>query len=149
MYRCQSCGALNNVNPSGQGTPVCGRCKQALDTSGAPQAVDGAALVRAINAAQVPVLVDFWAPWCGPCKAAAPIVEQFAREHAGRLIALKLDTDENPVAANSYGIQGIPTFIVFRGGAPIGRKSGAMPKPVLDAWVSEVTGSGAGAQYPT
>jgi thioredoxin 2 len=138
VFVCKSCGALNKVKPDHEGSPVCGRCKATLDVSGTPQEVDGAALIRIVEAATVPVLVDFWAPWCGPCRAVAPIVEQLARENAGRLITLKLNTDQNPVAANSYNIQGIPTFILFNNGRIAGRQSGAMPKQAFASWLSEL-----------
>ncbi len=146
MYRCNLCGALNNVRPGASGTAVCGRCKAALDLSGTPQEVDAAGLARVVNSASVPVLVDFWAPWCGPCRMTSPVVEAFAREARGRFLTLKVNTDENPTAARAYGIQSIPHFILFKDGSILGRHSGAMGKDALANWASQASsGRPAGA----
>ena len=138
MYRCPSCGALNRVRASGPGAPVCGRCKRDLDTSGAPQEVDEDGFRRAVASAEVPVLVDFWAPWCGPCKAAAPILDGVARANAGRALVLKLNTDQNPSVSQELGISGIPTFMVFKGGAEVARRAGLMSAPMFQSWLSGV-----------
>jgi len=85
-----------------------------------------------ITKSDVPILVDFWAPWCGPCRFVAPILSEIASERAGSLKIGKLNVDENQITAVKYGITGIPTMIIFKGGVPVERIVGAMPKNMLD-----------------
>ncbi|PTL83433.1 co-chaperone YbbN [Vitiosangium sp. GDMCC 1.1324] len=147
MFRCPSCGAFNRVRePPPPGQPTCGRCQRPLDLSGAPQEVDGEALWRAVSASPVPLLLDLWAPWCGPCRAAAPILEAVGRKQAGRLVILKLNTDANPQAASQLRVQGIPTFVVFSGGREVARRSGLLPQAELERWaLSAAQGQGPSA----
>ncbi len=136
MFRCASCGAFNRV-PAARppGTPTCGRCQRALDLSGAPQEVDGASLQRAVQGSPVPILLDLWAPWCAPCRAAAPLLAALGRAQAGRLLVLKLNTEQHPDMAARLGVRGIPTFVVFAGGQEVARRSGLMPQAELERWV--------------
>jgi thioredoxin 2 len=140
VYRCSSCGAFNRVNLLVPGRePVCGKCKTLLDVTGHPSEIAPSAFESAIAAAPAPVLVDFWAPWCGPCHAMAPVLEQLGRESAGRLIVAKLNTDEAPAVAQKMRIQGIPTLILFRGGREVDRLVGARPLTELRRFIDQAS----------
>src|SRR5262245_24125821 len=135
-FRCAACGGVNRVAPARlQDRPTCGRCKQPLDLEAHPQDVDDDALERLVRSAPVPILVDFWAPWCGPCRMVAPVVADVARARAGRLVVVKVNTDQHKGAAAQVGVSGIPHFALFRGGALAGSTSGAMPRPALETFV--------------
>jgi thioredoxin 1 len=96
-----------------------------------PIHVTDAAFEKAVLKSELPVVVDFWAPWCGPCLMVAPILEKIAKDLASKLIVAKVNTDENPEWAGKYGVQGIPTMLFFADGKVIHRQVGALPEPML------------------
>lgn len=102
-----------------------------------PVHVNDSAFEKTVLKSTSPVIVDFWAPWCGPCKMVAPFLEKIAKENAGKLLVAKVNTDENPIWAQKYGIQGIPTMLFFSGGKIIHRQVGALPERILKETVSE------------
>lgn len=130
---CSSCGRLNRVDLSrASDRPKCGACGRpiALDR---PLAVTDATFDRVVGGSDVPVLVDFYADCCGPCKIMAPALDAVAQARAGSVLVAKLDTDRNPAIARRFQIASIPTLIVFRGGREAGRELGAIPRPRLEA----------------
>ncbi len=100
-------------------------------------AVTDASFEQDVLKSDVPVLVDFWAPWCGPCRMVAPIVDEIAKEFEGRVKVFKLNTDENPNVASQYGIRSIPTLMVFKGGQKVDTVVGAVPKNTLSGTISK------------
>ena len=139
MFRCTECGAFNRIradHPAGEA--VCGRCKAKLDVSGAPQDVTAEAFSRAVASSPIPVVADFWAPWCGPCRAAAPIVDQFARARAGKVLVLKVNSDKAPDLMRQFGVQGIPAFFAFDGGHEVSRQAGMLPAAAFARWADQV-----------
>ena len=135
LVRCPACDATNRVpqDKVDRGLePVCGRCKTALPAASTQPAgsiaVTDATFRAEVEESALPVLVDAWAPWCGPCRALAPVVEQLASELAGRVRVAKLNVDDNPTTAARFGLRSIPTLLVLKGGREIDRMVGAMPK---------------------
>ncbi len=102
-----------------------------------PIHVTDAAFEETVLHAEVPVIVDFWAPWCGPCKMVAPTLEKLAKEYSGKLLIAKVNTDENPQWATQYGVQGIPTMLLISGGKIVHRQVGALPEPMLREIVTQ------------
>jgi thioredoxin 2 len=124
---CTHCGATNRV-PAGRlgDDPVCGRCGQAL-LSGLPVELGDAEFDKVVAASDLPVVVDFWAPWCGPCRQMAPQFEQAARTLKGKALLVKVNSDDNPHTASRFGIRSIPTLVKLQRGRETARVAGARP----------------------
>ena len=129
IVTCPSCATKNRLRPTAQGVPRCSACQTML-----PWIVetDAGSFEEEITAS-VPVLIDFWAPWCGPCRMVSPVVEQMGREYAGHLKVVKLNVDEAQTIAMQYGVQGIPLLVVVKDGGEIDRLVGAVPAEYLRA----------------
>jgi thioredoxin 2 len=140
--RCPSCGAANRVPKEklAQGlVPKCGRCKTTLPTAAnAPLVVTDATFTADVERSPLPVLVDAWAAWCGPCRVLAPTIDELATELAGRVRVAKLDVDANPATASRFDIRSIPTLLVLVGGREVGRIVGVQPKPAIRARLESI-----------
>ena len=131
---CPQCAAANRVPPErAREDPVCGKCGTPL-LAGTPVALDEARFERFVARSELPVVVDFWASWCGPCRAMAPQFEQAARQLKGEAVFAKVDSDANPALSSRFGIRSIPTLLMFRNGAEAKRQSGALQAPHIVAW---------------
>ncbi|HEY2851914.1 MAG TPA: thioredoxin [Gemmatimonadaceae bacterium] len=129
--RCQFCDTWNRIDAArAADRPKCGKCARPMLLD-RPFPLNDETFARTIADAEVPVLVDFYADWCGPCKTMAPAVDEIARTYQGRALVAKLDTDRAQRAAGGFNIRGIPTTIVFKGGKEVARQTGAIPKPML------------------
>ena len=143
VIRCLNCGAANRVprEKIAMGLqPVCARCKKPLNGASIPVTVTDATFSAEVEASALPVLLDLWAPWCGPCRVIAPVVEQLASEMAGRVRVAKMNVDENPVTASRFNVRSIPSLLVLRKGKEVDRIIGVQPKPEILRRLERVLG---------
>ena len=132
LITCPNCERRNRVPAAASGTPRCGNCHRPL-----PWIVDAGDdnFAEIAERASVPVVVDLWAPWCGPCRMVSPVLADLATEFAGRVKLVKVNVDEAPRLQNRFGVQSIPTLLLMRGSEVAARQIGALPAPALRQWV--------------
>jgi thioredoxin 2 len=141
LIKCPSCGTTNRVAPSQPGRKnVCGRCKAPLPASAGPIHVTDSTFAAEVERSSLPVLLDLWADWCGPCHMLAPTIDQLSTELAGKVKVAKLDIDHNRVTADRFGVQSIPTLLVLKGGKEVDRIVGVQPKQEIVNRLQRVIG---------
>ena len=142
---CQHCGQRNRLPAVAKGIPRCGKCHQPL-----PWIVDAgdADFTEIAEQAAIPVLVDLWAEWCGPCRQVSPALAQLAGERAGQVKLVKVDVDKAPGLSQHYDVRAIPTLIVLRAGKVVARQTGAAPANVLRGWLDRALASSDGSAKP-
>lgn len=131
IIECVKCGAKNRIDPVKSGQAVCGNCGTPLSIQSHPVIITEANFNEEVEQSPLPVLLDMWAVWCGPCRMIAPIVDQLATELAGRVRVAKLNVDEHPGVSRRFGVQSIPTLLILKKGSEIDRIVGAQPKEAI------------------
>jgi len=134
LIRCAHCGQMNRVPAAAAGTPRCGKCHQPLPWI---TDADDATFGEVAESVKIPVLIDLWAPWCGPCRMVSPALEQLARDLAGQLKLVKVNVDVSPQVSRRFDAQAIPTLLVLRDGKVVARQTGAAPLAALRVWVED------------
>lgn len=134
MVKCENCGRMNRLPASAQGRPRCGNCKAFLPWIADASDEDFAEIAEQ---ATVPVLVDLWASWCGPCRMVSPALEQLAKEKAGQVKLVKVDIERAPKLAQRFSVQAVPTLMVLYRGEVIARQPGAAPLNMLRSWLDD------------
>jgi len=136
ILRCNQCGTKNRIPKNRLGDrPVCGKCREPLSAEAAdshPIDITDSTFQQEVLSHPGPVLLDCWAPWCGPCRMVAPVLDQLASEYAGRVKIAKLNVDENPATASRFGVQSIPTMLFFKNGQQVDKVIGALPKSEIE-----------------
>jgi len=132
VIECPACGVRNRVADDAAGRPRCSKCHTDL-----PWLINAGATTfdDIVATSALPLLVDLWAPWCGPCRAVAPVLQQLAVDRSGTLRVVKVNVDESPGVSAKLGVQGIPTMVLFSGGVEVARQVGALPADALRRWV--------------
>jgi thioredoxin 2 len=146
IVKCPRCGKSNRVPAAREGIPRCGNCGAPLPwiaDSGDDDFLD------VVEKSALPVLLDLWAPWCGPCKMVSPALERLANEFAGRIKLVKVNVDTAPAVAQRFDVQGIPTLLLLDHGRVIARQTGAAPEPALRTWIEQSLASSSSASAPT
>jgi thioredoxin 2 len=134
VVECHHCGRKNRVPAAASGVPRCGNCHQPLPWI---VAASDDEFTDVVDHATIPVLVDLWAPWCGPCRMVSPALEQLARDLAGTIKLVKIDVDTAPKTAERFTVQAVPTLLILDHGRVIARQAGAAPTHVLRQWIDE------------
>ena len=136
VRKCPACSTANRIPPEHLAdTGRCGSCKGPIPPAGEPIEADPALFDDIVQKVAVPVLVDFWAAWCGPCRMAAPEVQRTAENVAGRALVLKVDTDAHPALSERFGVRGIPNFMVFKDGKVVFQQAGYVPHTRMEEWL--------------